>query len=68
MAQGLYANKFLIELNDVARIVFIDEHAPLAAGVPMASTVAAEIVMTHDNLKALYNSISTILQSRGELL
>src|ERR1700678_1645386 len=50
---GLYANKFTVEINDVARIVFIDERAPLKPGLPMASVTAAEVVMTHANLVAL---------------
>jgi hypothetical protein len=50
---GVYANKFTIEINDMARIVFVDERVPIREGLPMASTTAAEIVMTHANFLAL---------------
>jgi hypothetical protein len=62
MMSAVYANKFTLQLNDVARIVFVDEHAPLAQGVPMSSSTAAEVVMTLANLKALNEAITKILQ------
>jgi len=57
---GLYSNKFTVETNDVARIVFVDERAPLKPGLPMASVTAAEIVMTHANFIALADQMAQI--------
>jgi hypothetical protein len=55
---GVYANKFTIEINDVARIVFADERAPIAEGMPMAAATTADVVMTHANFIALAESMS----------
>ncbi len=59
---AVYSNKFTLELNDVARIVFVDERAPKAKGWPMASVTAAEVILTHNNLKALYELIGNGLK------
>jgi hypothetical protein len=50
---GVYANKFTVEINDMARVVFVDERVPIREGMPMPSTTAAEVVMTHANFIAL---------------
>jgi hypothetical protein len=57
---AVYANKFTLQLSDVARIVFV-EHVPLAEGLPMSASTAAEVVMTRDNLKALNDLITKML-------
>lgn len=58
---GLYANKFTIETNDVARIVFVDERPAKAKGLPMPSVTTAEIVMTIANLRALHTALGIAL-------
>ena len=50
---GLYANRFTVEINDIVRIVFVDERAPIEPGLPMASATATEVVMTADNARLL---------------
>jgi hypothetical protein len=58
---AVYANKFTLQLSDVARIVFVDEHIPVANGLPKSVSTAAEVVMTRDNLKALNDLITKML-------
>lgn len=57
---AFYSNKFVVEINDVARVVFVDERAPIAEGMPMSSQTATEIVMTHSNFIALADALNTI--------
>lgn len=59
---GLYANKFTIELNDMGRIVFVDQRAPAAESLPMASATAAEIVMTIDNMASLGAALTEMVE------
>lgn len=61
---GLYANKFTIEINDVVRIVFVDERMPIG-GLPMAKATAAEIVMTHSNFALLISTGSDLVKKTG---
>ncbi|MHC2619428.1 hypothetical protein ACVIW2_001460 [Bradyrhizobium huanghuaihaiense] len=63
---GLYANKFTIEINDVARLICIDERAPVAQGMPMSSATAAEIVMTHANFISLANHMQQAAAKLGD--
>lgn len=65
---AIYTNKFTIEMNDVARIVFIDERAPAAQGLPMASSTAVEVIMTIDNLKSLGVVITEAIRKRESKL
>jgi hypothetical protein len=65
---GVYANKFTVEINDMARIVFVDERAPISEGVPMASTTAAEVVLTHSNFIALAEPMSKVAAKLAELV
>jgi hypothetical protein len=58
---GLYANKYTIELSDVGRIIFADERAPAAEGLPMSSATVAEIVMTVPNLIALAEHLQMLI-------
>ncbi len=58
---AVYANKFSLELNDVARIVFVDERIPVAEGFPMASATVTEVVLTLANLKTLGELIDKTL-------
>jgi hypothetical protein len=58
---GLYANKFRIEISDVTRLVFIDERAPVAEGLPMSTATQAEIVVTHANLRALHELLGKMV-------
>jgi len=65
---AVFANKFTIQTNDVGRIVFVDERAPIAEGLPMSSSTAAEVVMTLENLEVLGNLIAQMinkLKDRG---
>jgi hypothetical protein len=57
---GVYANKFTVEVNDMARIVFVDERARIGEGMPMAATTAAEVVMTHANFIALAEQMGKV--------
>lgn len=66
---GLYANKFTVEINDIARLICIDERAPVAQGMPMSSTASAEIVMTRANFIALADHLHRVaakLREKGE--
>jgi hypothetical protein len=54
---GQYANKFNIQISDVARIIFFDEQVPQGEGVPGTSSTAADVVMTHANLRSLYDLV-----------
>lgn len=63
---GLYANKFTIEVNDVARIVFVDERAPAAQGLPMSAVTSAEIVVTYANLKSLCTLMAQIIEKHDK--
>lgn len=63
---AFYANKFTIEINDVARIVFVDERAPSAPGLPMASSTAAEVVMTLSNFVALAEQMGALAKRISE--
>jgi hypothetical protein len=58
---AIYANKFTVEIGDVSRIVFVDERAAVAKGIPMSSTTVTEIVMTRENIKALADLIQQLL-------
>jgi hypothetical protein len=50
MSAGTYANKFSIELGpEVARVVFMDERAPIAEGIPKSIAEAGNLVMTREN-------------------
>jgi len=62
---AVYANKFTLQLSDVARIVFVDEQVPPAQGLPKSVSTAAEVVMTLDNLKALGELIAK-MQKKGD--
>jgi hypothetical protein len=66
MSTALYANKFTLEINDMARIVFIDERPPITEGLPMASTTIAQIVMTIPNLESLGDIITQIVRKQKE--
>lgn len=46
---GVYANLFSVEANDMARIVFSDQRAPLRVGMPAPASPAADVVMTREN-------------------
>jgi hypothetical protein len=59
---AVYANKWIIETNDMSRIVFVDERVPIKPGMPMPSTTAAEVVMTHANFIALVEHMSKVAQ------
>ena len=59
---ALYANKFTLEVGDVGRIVFVDERAAPAKGLPMPAITATEVVMTLDNLKQLGELIQRMRQ------
>lgn len=59
---SVYANKFVIELNDIARIVFIDERMPISKGLPSSSSTMADVVMTRTNLQSLHDAIGTLLE------
>lgn len=59
---AVFANKFMVELTDVARIVFVDERAPAGQGLPMATSTAAEVVMTVTNLEILRGLIDKTLK------
>jgi hypothetical protein len=60
MMPANYANKFTIEINDVARIVFVDERAPAAPGLPMSVQTATEVVMSHGNFLALAEKMTEV--------
>jgi hypothetical protein len=57
---AIYANKFTVEIGDVARIVFIDERQAVAPGLPMASATVVEIILTRDNCAALGKLIAKL--------
>jgi hypothetical protein len=57
---AVYANKFTIEANDMARIVFVDERAPVKEDMPMSSATAAEVVMTHANFITLAEQMGKV--------
>jgi hypothetical protein len=59
---AVYTNKFTLQLSDMVRIVFIDEHAAIAKGLPMHTSTSAEVVMTLDNLKAFVDLAGRLLK------
>jgi hypothetical protein len=63
---AVYANKFTLQLSDVARIIFVDEHVPISEGMPKNVSTAAEVVMTRENLKALNALITKMLEGQND--
>ena len=59
---AVYANKWIIETNDMSRVVFVDERVPIKPGMPMPSTTVAEVVMTHANFIALAEHMGKVAQ------
>jgi hypothetical protein len=59
---AVYSNRFTIEISDVARIVFVDERAPAAQGLPTQSVTATEVVLSRGNFIALAEQMTKIVE------
>lgn len=59
---GVYANKFIVEVSDVVRVVFSDERAPIKQGLPMSVSPSADVVMTIENARQLRDLMNRLIK------
>lgn len=59
---AMFSNKFTVEAGpEIGRIIFLDERAKIADGLPPSVSTAAEVVMSRENLAALARLIVDLL-------
>lgn len=61
---AVYTNRMGVEIDSIARLVFVDERMA-EVGKPKPTAVVAEVAMTIDNLKSLHAAIGETLKKVG---